>query len=229
MALGHTKRSEAKQRGLLPRTALEKGQHQQRNQPRTSSSKKGLLRDYPCEPTISINSLPNHIKMNWLSLQSVPLLAPTTSVQQPHRTTLARRAQGKIDPRHIYRDHVSLLSAQQQLTLVNEINRLTDHGLPPTCAIVRKFAEDVVKKRPGKNWAYEFVKRHQKVLKSGFLAAADLSCKKADDAYQYTLYFELVCSLLNTSFCTNILKVRAKIEQYGVLPQNTYNMDEKAS
>jgi hypothetical protein len=165
--------------------------------------------------------------MNSLSLQDVPLLAPTTSVQQPHRTTLARRAQGKIDPRHIYRDHVSLLSAQQQLTLVNEINRLTDQGLPPTCAMVRNFAEDVVKKRPGKNWAYEFVKRHQEVLKSGFLAAADLSRKKADNAYQYTLYFELVCSLLNTSFCTNILKVRAKIEQYGVLPQNTYNMDEK--
>ena len=64
--------------------------------------------------------------MNSLSLQNVPLSAPTTPVRQPHRTTLARRAQGKIDPRHIYRDNVSLLSAQQQLTLVNEINRLTD-------------------------------------------------------------------------------------------------------
>ena len=52
----------------------------------------------------------------------MPLLAPTISVQQPHCTTLVRRAQGKIDPRHIYRDYVSLLLAQQQLTLVNEIN-----------------------------------------------------------------------------------------------------------
>ena len=98
--------------------------------------------------------------MNLLSLQSVPLLAPTMSAQQPHRTTLARRVQGKIDPRHIYRDHVSLLSVQQQLTLVNEINRLTDQGLPPTCTMVRNFAKDVFKKRPGKNWAYEFIKRH---------------------------------------------------------------------
>jgi hypothetical protein len=98
--------------------------------------------------------------MNSLSLQNVPLLAPTTSVQQLHRTTLARRAQGKIDPRHIYRDYVSLLSAQQQLTLVNEINWLTDQGLPPTCAMVRNFAKDMVKKRPGKNWAYEFIKRY---------------------------------------------------------------------
>ena len=121
--------------------------------------------------------------MNSLSLQDVPLLAPTILVRQPHRTTLARRAQGKIDPRYIYRDHVSLLSAQQQLTLVNEINRLTDQGLPPTCAMVRNFAEDVVKKRPGKNWAYEFVKRHQKVLKSSFPVAADLSRKKADNIY----------------------------------------------
>ena len=64
--------------------------------------------------------------MNSLSLQNVPLLVPITSVQQSHRITIARRAQGKIDPWHIYRDYVSLLSAQQQLTLVNEINQLTD-------------------------------------------------------------------------------------------------------
>ena len=78
--------------------------------------------------------------------------------------------------------------------------------------MVWNFAEDVIKKRPGKNWAYKFVKWHQKVLKSGFLVVADLSHKKADNAYQYTLYFKLVYSLLNTSLYTNILKVQAKIE-----------------
>jgi hypothetical protein len=93
--------------------------------------------------------------------------------------------------------------------------------------MVQNFAKDIVKKRPGKNWAYKFVKRYQKVLKSSFLAAADLSRKKADNAYQYTLYFKLVCSLLNNSIYTNILKVRAKIKQYNVLPQNIYNIDEK--
>src|ERR1700679_3814389 len=83
--------------------------------------------------------------MNSLSLQNVPLLAPTISVQQPHCTTLVRHAQGKINPWHIYRDHVSLLSAQQQLTLVNKINQLTDQGLPPTYIMVRNFTEDIVK------------------------------------------------------------------------------------
>jgi len=73
--------------------------------------------------------------------------------------------------------------------------------------MVRNFTKDIVKKRPRKNWAYKFIKRHQKVLKSGFLAAADLSRKKADDAYQYTLYFKLVYSLLNNSIYTNISKV----------------------
>ena len=73
--------------------------------------------------------------------------------------------------------------------------------------MVQNFTEDIVKKRPKKNWVYKFIKQHQKVLKSGFLAAVDLTCKKADNAYQYTLYFKLVCSLLNTSFYTNILKV----------------------
>ena len=60
--------------------------------------------------------------MNSLSLQDVPLLAPTILVQQPHCITLVRRAQGKIDPQHIYWDHVLLLLVQQQLTLVNKIN-----------------------------------------------------------------------------------------------------------
>jgi hypothetical protein len=32
----------------------------------------------------------------------------------------------KIDPWYIYQDHVLLLLVQQQLTLVNEINQLTD-------------------------------------------------------------------------------------------------------
>jgi hypothetical protein len=64
--------------------------------------------------------------MNSLSLQNEPLLATTTSVRQPYGTTLARRVQSKIALWHIYRDHVSLLLAQQQLTLVNEINQLTN-------------------------------------------------------------------------------------------------------
>jgi hypothetical protein len=93
--------------------------------------------------------------------------------------------------------------------------------------MVWNFAEDMVKKCLRKNWTYEFVKRHQKILKSSFLAMVYLSCKKADNAYQYTLYFELVCSSLNISFYNNILMVRAKIEQYSILLQNTYNMDEK--
>jgi hypothetical protein len=146
----------------------------------------------------SFNYCPNRVKMDAISLESLSLSDPKTSKRQPHRTTIARREQGKTRTRHEYRESKQLLSAPQELVLVKEINRLTNQGLPPTCAMVRNFAEYILKKRPGERWSSEFVKRHSKILKSGFLAGADLNRKKADNAFQYTLYFELVCSLLIT-------------------------------
>ncbi len=94
-----------------------------------------------------------------------------------------RRATGKIQSRDQYINNASLLTKQQQLTGVNEINQLTDQGLPPTNAMVRNFAMELAKKRPGKNWVYRFVDTHSNVLKSGFLTGLDLSRRKADNAY----------------------------------------------
>jgi Tc5 transposase DNA-binding domain len=139
---------------------------------------------------------------------SSPEKAVSTSViiaKPLHRTTMYRRARGKIQPRDQYINNASLLTKQQQLTLVNEINRLTDHGLPPTNAMVRNFAMEIAKKRPGKNWVYRFVDTHSKTLKSGFLSGLDLSRKKADNTYQYALYFQLVCGFLICKIQPNVL------------------------
>ena len=134
--------------------------------------------------------------MNSISLENLSLSGPETLPRQLHRTTISRREQGKTRTRHEYRESKQLLSAPQELVLVNEVNRLSDQGLPPTCAMVRNFAEQIAKKRPGERWAAQFVKRHSKTLKSAFLAGADLNRKKADNVFQYRLYFGLVCSLL---------------------------------
>ena len=90
---------------------------------------------------------------------------------------------------------MSLLTKQQQKNLVSYINKLTERGIPPTHAMIRNFAHDIYGKWPGKNWVYRFVQAHEKDLKSRYLSGADLSRKKADSAYQYYLYFKLVCGL----------------------------------
>jgi hypothetical protein len=165
--------------------------------------------------------------MNSINAEEASLSNASIGPKPLHRTTVARRAQGKIVSRAAYRESMSLLSTQQQLTLVNEINRLTDIGLPPTPAMVANFAADICKKKPGKNWVYEFTKKYEKNLKSAYLTAAHLSRKKADNKGQYGAYFKLVCILLRHRLHTKFKKVEQKIEKYNILPQNTYNMDEK--
>ncbi|KAF1981978.1 hypothetical protein K402DRAFT_398013 [Aulographum hederae CBS 113979] len=65
---------------------------------------------------------------------------------------------------------------------------------------------------PGKDWVPDLVARHTDRLATGFLDGFDLSRKKADNAYEYQRFFELIS---------------AKIVLYDIQPENTYNMDEK--
>src|SRR4051812_2355000 len=131
--------------------------------------------------------------INDLASQEAPNIAATAKRHNVNRSTLSRRWRGKIGSWEDYVDSMSLLTKQQQKNLVSYINKLTERGIPPTNAMVRNFAYDICQKWPGKNWVYRFVQAHENVLKSGYLCGADLSRQKADNAYQYRLYFELVC------------------------------------
>jgi hypothetical protein len=108
-------------------------------------------------------------------------------------TTLRRRHQSKQQLRQnadfSYKTH---LLKQQEKDHVAYVNKLTAHGLPPTLAMVKNFAEDLAKNEVGKNSPYEFVKRHNNELSSGWLKGEDLARKKADDTWRYEAYFELV-------------------------------------
>lgn len=130
-----------------------------------------------------------------LALQDKPNISATAKLHGVDRTTLSRRWRGKTNGRDQYIDSVSLLTKQQQKNLVLYINKLTERGIPPTNAMVRNFAHDICGIWPGKNWVFRFVDTHKNILKSGYLQGSDLSRKKADNAYQYRLYFELVCDL----------------------------------
>jgi hypothetical protein len=48
--------------------------------------------------------------------------------------------------KHQNQQHLTLT---QEKELVQYINELTEKGIPPTVAMVRNFAEDIVGKRPG--------------------------------------------------------------------------------
>ena len=68
------------------------------------------------------------------------------------RSTLSRRARGKTASRVEAHSqfHQCLTNAQEQV-LINQINRLTERGIPPTSQMVRNFAKEVIRRAVGKN------------------------------------------------------------------------------
>jgi hypothetical protein len=78
--------------------------------------------------------------------------------------------------------------------------------------MLRNFAKEITGEKPGKHWPGRFIKRHQDDLISTYTTAIDAARKRADSAYRYTLYFELLSR---------------KMQQYELRPEDIYNMDEK--
>jgi len=64
----------------------------------------------------------------------------------------------------------------------------------------------------GKNWVSRFIKRYKDKIKSSYLTPADIAHKRADNSYQYKLFYELL---------------KEKIKKYEIKVHNMYNMDEK--
>jgi len=139
-----------------------------------------------------------------LALQDSPNYAETAKKFNVDRSTLSRRHRGKTASVKAGRQTTSILSNQEEITLIDYISKLTERGIPPTNAIIRVFAFNISGKQPGKNWLYRFVQAHQDKLQSKFLQGADLDRKKADNAYQYQLYFDLVSAFITFRFHTNI-------------------------
>ena len=78
--------------------------------------------------------------------------------------------------------------------------------------MVKCFVKDITGIDVGKNYINEFWQKFDGQFLGGYIAPVDLKRKRADNAFLYSLYFQILCQ---------------KIEQYSVLLENTYNMDEK--
>ncbi|KAL5611116.1 hypothetical protein FOBRF1_007233 [Fusarium oxysporum] len=139
--------------------------------------------------------------------------AATAKKFECDETTLRRRHQGKQRARRdadtLYK---SRLSKQQEQDLVTYIRKLSLRGIPPTLSMIRNFAQDIAKIEVGKNWPYSFVQRHRNKIDCTWFDGFDIARRRADNASRYRAYFNLI---------------REKIDKYDILPQNTYNMDEK--
>lgn len=160
--------------------------------------------------TINMDSIALALKD--LSLQDTPNIAATARLYNVDRSTLSRRFNKVTQSHQTKCENQSILSIQQEHTLVSYINELTERGLPPTPAMLRTFVYDIVHKYPGKDWPHRFCKRWSNCLESRYLTAMDSSRQKADIKESYEHYFSLM---------------KQKIEQYDVQACNMYNMDEK--
>jgi hypothetical protein len=108
-------------------------------------------------------------------------------------STLIRRAQGKTTSREEFQSQVhQCLTNAQERVLINQINRLTDRGIPPTSQMVRNFAEEMIGRAVGKNWVSEFCRRHQSELKSLYLRNIENLRVKGEYGPTYKLFYDLV-------------------------------------
>lgn len=147
-----------------------------------------------------------------LKLGETPNYTKIANEYGVERSTLSRRHRGVCGTReHKYENHRHL-NAQQERELLKYIDGLCKRGLPPTREMIRNFAEEITGKSIGKCWADRFVKKNHIELLARWTSAIDASRHKADSAFKYSLYFELL---------------RQKIEEYGIDSRHIYNMDEK--
>jgi hypothetical protein len=75
-----------------------------------------------------------------LNSQEVPHITATAEKYAVDRSTLSRRWRGKSGSKANEAENKGLLNKQQEKTLINEINRLSALGTPPTVSIVCIFA-----------------------------------------------------------------------------------------
>ena len=112
------------------------------------------------------------------------------------RHALSRRHQGQTTSRADYiSSHQQCLTNAQEQVLIDQINRLTERGIPPTSKIVKNFAEEIIGRAVGKNWAGEFCKRYSNILKSVYLRNIDNQRVKCEYPPAYKHFYDLVLLL----------------------------------
>ena len=128
-----------------------------------------------------------------LKAQDVPKYRATAREFDLVESTLRRRYKGQItSKRDAISKHHQNLSLAAEESLITQINRLTDRGIPPTSRMVRNFAEEIIGRPVGKNWTGDFVKRYSTRLKSQYLRNIDKNRMNAEYAPQFEQFYAIV-------------------------------------
>ena len=128
------------------------------------------------------------------------------------RSTLARRHQGRQAPQEAKNTSQKKLSPPQEAELVQYIKDLSVKGLPPTREMIQNYASSIADEPVSRAWVTRFLHRNGKDLIYKWTKGMDSNRHKADSRTKYEAYFDLL---------------HPKMEEYNILPCNTYNMDEK--
>ena len=128
-----------------------------------------------------------------LDRQLIPNYAEMGKKYGIERTTLMRRHKGiSTSKREATSTYHKLLTDTQEEALIDQINKLTTRGLPPTTHIVRNLAEEMIGREVNKNWTAGFVQRHSSRLKSLYLRNIDNLRMKSEYGPHIQFFFDLV-------------------------------------
>jgi hypothetical protein len=140
---------------------------------------------------------------------------PWSKIAEKHgvvRSTLTRQWQRQTRSREEKAVAQQKLTLQQEAELVQYIEELTARRIPPTREMIRNFASAVAQEPVSESWVTRFINRHAIHLISQYSTGMDADRHNADSFVKYKLYFD---------------SLQAKIAEYDIEVENTYNMDEK--
>lgn len=140
---------------------------------------------------------------------------PWTKIAQKHgvvRSTLTRKVQLRTLSHQEDAITRRKLQPQQEVELVQYVDKLTEDHLPPTREMIQEFASNIAQEPVSDSWVNRFIHRNDEELTPQWTTSMDRNRHGADSADKYTRYFELLDE---------------KIKHYDVKAQHTYNMDEK--
>ena len=139
--------------------------------------------DYNAQIASALVNLKSQKHVNYSATARKWNIERTTLAKHKGQTSLIKEMNSAIRQR---------VTDQQERALIEQINKLTLRGMPPTSRIARNFAEEIAGSKLGKNWHENFLRRHKNKLTSLYLRNIDNMSKKADYASSFGLFYDLV-------------------------------------
>lgn len=140
-----------------------------------------------------------------------PNIAATARRHSLPYGTLRNRFLSKTKPHNLAHASQQRLNPAQEKSLVEWIEHKAHTAEPASKQTVRSWVKKLSGRRPGKNWIYQFLRRHPEI-KLAKTSGLDPKRARAFNKPVVTDYFGLEKHILETR---------------NVLPRNLYNMDEK--